>query len=233
MTRVLTFEFENDAYVIKENCATVFSINAKELIFNSLDFYNGIYKGGKLSQIQFKNEIKEDLVKKGEYIYNWLNEIISYIAKEFNEEEISGIKELNDEIIIFPPNTRTIPHYELAACGGDGLFLGNDDIPYGNINVENPDADFAVTISGSSMEPTLPNGSVLLVQVAQELDNGDIGIFIIDGGSMCKRYNRHDDGVVILTPDNDSGEYDSIQIDSNMTYIIQGRVVAIHEPPDI
>lgn len=232
MTRVLTFEFENDTYVIKENSVICFSINAKELIFNSLDFYNGIYKGGKSTQINFKKDIVGDSLNKGEYIYNWLNEIIGDIAKGFNEEEISDDKEKIVEIVVHSSRTRLIPKYELKSCGGDGFFMENAYIPYENIHVETLDADFAVTISGHSMEPTLPNGSVLLIKRIQELNDGDIGLFLIDGESMCKRYNKCDD-TIILTPDNDSGEYDSIPVDSNMTCIIQGKVLGIHEPTTV
>ena len=44
MKRQLSFEFENDKYVIKENNSTIFSIDGRELRFVSLDFYNGIYR---------------------------------------------------------------------------------------------------------------------------------------------------------------------------------------------
>jgi len=228
----LTFEFENDTYVIKEDSAAIFSINAKELIFNALNFYNGIYRGEKSTQIELKKDIREDLHKRGEYVFNWLNEIISQIANEFDEEETSEEEAVTDadvEIFISPSNVRIIKLYELAACGGSGFFMGNEDIPYKDIEVENPSADFAVIISGCSMEPTLPDGSVLLVKEVQELNDGDIGVFLVDGESMCKRYNKDDDGTVILVPDNDSGEYDSILVDSNMLCIIRGRVLGIHE----
>ena len=44
MKRQLTFDYENEHYVIKEDNNTLFSINGRELKFVSLDFYTGIYK---------------------------------------------------------------------------------------------------------------------------------------------------------------------------------------------
>lgn len=43
MKRQLTFDYENEHYVIKEDNNTLFSINGRELKFVSLDFYTGIY----------------------------------------------------------------------------------------------------------------------------------------------------------------------------------------------
>ena len=47
--------------------------------------------------------------------------------------------------------------------------------------------DFGVLISGNSMEPTIPNGSTVFVQAAPALDSGEIGIFVLDGQSYCKK----------------------------------------------
>lgn len=56
------------------------------------------------------------------------------------------------------------------------------------IEVDKQDADYAVKISGKSMEPTIKDGSVVMVKQVDVLSNGDIGIFIINGEVMCKRY---------------------------------------------
>ena len=230
MTRVLTFEFEKEAYVIKENSILVFKIDAEKLIFNSLEFYNGIYKDNKSTRIEFKNNIQEDLHKKGEYIYNWLSEIFSQVATVFSQKESIDNYEKNIEIAMNPLSKRTIPLYELAACGGDGFFIGNEDIPYKDMEVEEREVDYAITISGSSMEPTISDSSIVLVKAVQELSNGDIGIFLIDGKSICKRYNKKDNGTVVLTPDNNSTEYTPIHINTHMTCIIQGKVLSVLEP---
>lgn len=48
--------------------------------------------------------------------------------------------------------------------------------------------DFGVLISGSSMEPKIPNGSTVFVQAAPALDSGEIGIFVLDGQAYCKKF---------------------------------------------
>lgn len=39
MKRQLSFDFENEQYILKENGQIIFSIDAQELKFVSLDFY--------------------------------------------------------------------------------------------------------------------------------------------------------------------------------------------------
>lgn len=84
----------------------------------------------------------------------------------------------------------------------------------------------AVKISGHSMEPKIPDGCIALVKQAQELNNNDVGIFNVDGQSMCKRYKKVGRGIV-LVPDNNSGEYKSIKVSEVSSCVIQGKVVEI------
>ena len=87
MKRQLKFEFENDKYVIKENNSIVFSIDGKDLKFVSLDFYNGIYKD-KSSDIELINAIENDTLNKGDYIFKWLDEIVSSVKSSLNDSVV-------------------------------------------------------------------------------------------------------------------------------------------------
>lgn len=87
MKRQLSFEFENDKYVIKENNSTIFSIDGRELRFVSLDFYNGIYRNNSAA-IELINAVKNDTLEKGDYIFKWLNEIVKAIQEELCDPEI-------------------------------------------------------------------------------------------------------------------------------------------------
>ena len=87
MKRQLTFDYENENYIIKENNVLLFSIDARELKFVSLDFYNGIYKE-RSAAIELTNKITTDELGKGKYIFEWLNDIITAIQSELNEPEV-------------------------------------------------------------------------------------------------------------------------------------------------
>lgn len=84
MKRQLSFDFENEQYILKENGHIIFSIDAQELKFVSLDFYNGVYKG-KSTAIELTNAIKDDKYTKGNYIFSCLNDIITSIQDEIHE----------------------------------------------------------------------------------------------------------------------------------------------------
>lgn len=86
MKRQLTFDYENEHYVIKEDNNTLFSINGRELKFVSLDFYTGIYKD-RSTAIELTNVITTDELKKGKYIFDWLTDIATAIQTELKDPE--------------------------------------------------------------------------------------------------------------------------------------------------
>lgn len=216
MKRQLKFEFENDKYVIKENDTIVFSIDGKDLKFVSLDFYNGVYKD-KSAAIELINAVEGDTLKKGSYIFQWLVEIITSVQSELKDPELEEVA----EIVVFK---KKVSLFELSACAGNGFYSS------GPINVENEidspfdKADYAVKISGRSMEPTIKDQSIVFVQDVKDLRDGDIGIFVVDGEIMCKRY-REKDKEKWLEPDNKSSDYKSITLGNSNECRIQGKVL--------
>ena len=51
-------------------------------------------------------------------------------------------------------------------------------------------ADMVVRVSGDSMEPTFRDGDRLLVQRAEEISEGEIGLFVYNGDGLVKEYRR-------------------------------------------
>ncbi len=49
-------------------------------------------------------------------------------------------------------------------------------------------ADEVIAVSGHSMEPTFQDGDLVLVQHTQELREGEIGIFLVDGEGYIKEF---------------------------------------------
>ncbi len=96
---------------------------------------------------------------------------------------------------------RTLPLYGLSVSAGTGVFL--DDTVAEEItipdNARTEGADFAVKISGRSMEPKFRDGDVLLVQDCDSVENGELGIFVLDGAGYFKKYAG--DRLVSLNPE--------------------------------
>jgi len=90
----------------------------------------------------------------------------------------------NDEY--FTP--RILRLYDIPVSAGTGNFL--DDSSFEEIEVPSyiPIAvDFALRLSGDSMEPLLTDGQVIWVKEQEVLDNGEIGIFAYSDNVYCKK----------------------------------------------
>ena len=91
---------------------------------------------------------------------------------------------------------RILAYYGRIAAAGQSY--GFDDLAAGTITCENNDmsqnADFAIGVSGDSMEPTYYDGDIVFVKKASHLDIGDIGIFQKDNGIYIKEVGE--DGLI-------------------------------------
>lgn len=223
MKRQLNFNYENGQYVIKEEDTVLFSIDGKELKFVSLNFYNGIYKD-KSAAIELKNVISDDELKKGKYIYEWLTDIITSIQTELNDPEIED----HSVVQFVTAKSKQVYLFEMAACAGDGFYSdgvsGSDE----EIIAQFAEADFAVRISGRSMEPTIKDGDIVFVQKTEELNDQEIGIFVVNGDVMCKRL-REENGIRWLQPDNAIEDYKPIMLTEEVSCYCQGRVLFAEE----
>lgn len=93
---------------------------------------------------------------------------------------------------------RTIPLYRTPAAAGYASPVCGEDFDYITADETVPrGADFAVRIQGDSMEPHIVDGSVVYVN-HDPLENGDVGIFCVDGDMLCKQYYRDPLGITYL-----------------------------------
>ena len=131
----------------------------------------------------------------------------------------------NVGIIEFQPHRNSdlfvIPYYRGGVSAGTGIFiLGNeaeDDIEIPNI----PDyqgADYALDVSGHSMEPDYMDGDIALVSQTMEMEVGDIGIFVINGSAFIKELGSKE----LISRNH---EYPNIPIHSDDNVVCMGKVI--------
>lgn len=85
---------------------------------------------------------------------------------------------------------RALALYDMPVSAGVGVFVdtpSTDEIMIPD-NDRTREADFALRISGNSMEPKYRDGDVLLVSNADYVEVGELGIFILDGNGYFKVY---------------------------------------------
>ena len=83
-----------------------------------------------------------------------------------------------------------LPLYDLPVSAGTGVALDEESAVEISVrdNSLAREADFALRISGNSMEPRYRDGDILLVQETDTLEYGELGIFILDGCGFFKVY---------------------------------------------
>ena len=221
MKRHLLFKESETSYLIEENQQDIFDISKSDLKFDSLKFYNNIFKNAAGYQAILLSKDESISSKNASYICVWLLEIIENICSALNEGLEVPIAE--EETILEIP-TKVIKLDTLSACAGDRIYAVDSDNDSVDIEVGNQDADYAVKISGHSMEPDIPDESIVLVKEQEKLLHGDVGIFNINGESMCKQYTESN-GKVILLPINE--QFEPIEVKEHSTFHIQGKVIEL------
>lgn len=98
------------------------------------------------------------------------------------------------EIVTMPKSNRSGPMieirvYEQPAAAGIGNYLDEPDyhIEQYPPNVIPESADFGIIISGDSMEPKVHDGDIAFIQSMLSIEPGQIGIFVLNGKSYCKK----------------------------------------------
>ena len=102
------------------------------------------------------------------------------------------------------------------ASAGTGLFLDSDQYEEFEVGDDVPAAsDFGIRVSGVSMEPIYVNKQIVWVHQQDQLENGNIGIFYLNGNAYIKKYQKNKDNVQLI----------SLQIKPEMELRTFGKVV--------
>lgn len=100
-----------------------------------------------------------------------------------------------------PQNTEMKVYWESAAAGLGNYLMGEGEYDIMTFPVDEipARADFGIKISGDSMEPKIYDGDIVWVEAMPQIENGEIGIFILDGDSYCKKLHiDYDKGIIEL-----------------------------------
>lgn len=108
-------------------------------------------------------------------------------------EKSNRISELESPAMQADPNVRSVRtinyYYRRASAGTGQIVFGTPPTK----RIEIPDipeykkVDYAIGVNGSSMEPTFSDGDMLLVEMTEEIEPGEIGIFLVDSESYVKK----------------------------------------------
>lgn len=115
---------------------------------------------------------------------------------------------------------RTVLLYDLPVSAGPGVYL--DDSMAEEISIPNNEktlsTDFALKISGNSMEPKYHDGDILLVEDTDSVEIGELGIFVLDGNGYFKKFGG--DRLISL-----NSEYGDILLRDYAEAVCCGKVI--------
>jgi len=96
----------------------------------------------------------------------------------------------------FASDFHDMPLYDEPSAAGIGSPLG-DEASYELIKIPAQEvparADFLVRIRGDSMEPEFANEDLVFVCKQPTVEVGEVGIFLLDGKSLCKKLTQRRD----------------------------------------
>jgi len=119
---------------------------------------------------------------------------------------------------------RLLRLYDIPVSAGCGNFLDESGYEMIKAPAYVPlSADFALKVSGDSMEPLLQDGQIIWVKEQERLNNGDIGIFMYSGDVYCKELII--DGSRLFLRSRGKG-YDDIEVVEDYGFKAIGKVVS-------
>lgn len=127
-------------------------------------------------------------------------------ADALNEDGLRKVREYKEDLIAsgkYRPapapaagsnvlKFREMPMSLLPVSAGPGAFLDENNFELRRFPADEiPDgAEFAIRISGDSMEPVYSSGQIIWVQLCKQLRPGEVGIFEYDGNGYVKMYDE-------------------------------------------
>ena len=145
---------------------------------------------------------------------------------EIGKDAVSAVLDAEYRRVVKPKKARLLKldFYNYPASAGTGNFLETetpDEIVVKECS-EAEVADYVIPISGDSMEPTYHDGDNVFVEKCDTVEEGEVGIFIVNGDAYIKEL-----GNKCLISHNSA--YKPIKLGSSDSVYCCGRVLGVVE----
>ena len=135
--------------------------------------------------------------------------------------EKSGEYKTSDIIPIHILRERKVFYTTVSA--GTGSFLDGEDYEIYTSPDIPEEASFGVYVSGDSMEPRYHNEELIWIEQTEQLEDGEIGIFYLDGNAYVKKFQNNENGTYLVSLNK---KYNPIPVTENNSFKIFGRVLS-------
>ena len=145
-----------------------------------------------------------------------VNKVMDYI----HLLERTGDYRLADIIPLHVVRERKVFYTTVSA--GTGSFLDGEAYEmYASPDIPE-EATFGVHVNGDSMEPRYHNEELVWIEQTEQLEDGEIGIFYLDGNAYIKKFQNNKKGTYLISLNK---KYDPIPVTENSSFRIFGRVL--------
>ena len=151
-----------------------------------------------------------------------INYVELYKIAGYVEEKDLGKSELD---LDNPIDMIKIPLYSSISAGcGDEFSEAEDflNIP----GIKKPEDCMAIRVNGDSMEPTIMNGTIIVIRKDVEVPDNKIGAFIVNNHSYLKRIKRLDKDTILLESDNENTPHVLVNRKTD-EFFVCGRVIMV------
>lgn len=124
------------------------------------------------------------------------------------------------------PEPKIIPLYLSPVAAGIASPIMGEDYEEYTLKPEDPQgAMFAIKVQGDSMEPYFADTSTVFCN-KDPIQDGDIGVFCVDGGAVIKQYHRQGGIVYLFSLNRERADADVVlPSTSGRGFSCQGRVI--------
>lgn len=146
--------------------------------------------------------------------------ILNEIKRLSDEKELSKrrvIKDISNNNVLIPLFSRI--------SAGIGAITDEEPIDYISLpGIKNSENIFAINVKGDSMEPTIKNQSIILCKQGDELRDGEVGAFLVNGESFVKRIKVAKNFFALLS---DNPNYQPIYVYPQDEFKVIGKVLKV------
>lgn len=131
---------------------------------------------------------------------------------------------LEGDDILTPVNRdNKVPVYSSVFADTDNHLEFGELIEYiSTTHIKNIDEIFGIKVEDNSMFPTIPEHSTILIRKGSEINEGSVGVFLLNNKPLLKRYKKQGEYVLLIS---DNTQYEPIIVNKDDQFLKVGKVI--------
>ena len=174
---------------------------AREVFKKNLNYYmkkRGLEQADIVAELGITASTVSDWVNGKKYPrVDAMQRLADFLGVRMSQLQEDGEAENAFPLNILPVQRRKIPILGNVAAG-EPIFADEEHEEYVIGNDAN-DCDFALRIAGDSMEPLLHDGDIVYVRQQDDVNDGEIGVVLIDDSATLKHIYHIPNGVQLVS----------------------------------